>query len=308
MALHSFPLLPHSLQHDVQDGSTGVQDWARLLSRLSEAASGRPAEIAYLPREGEVCALRLHRGGLRVLHLSEPTSDIARLGTGAVFERSAPDRTGHRFDSAGIVLDRSGGGSWILRCWLPRVAAPAQERAGLVRLFSQLAVPLVGSFSLALQLAHGLRPDRGELETTWDDLPYAAMLVTPDLRVLGSNAAAEDLRHGRALFRPGTGEQRLMAASSRVRDEIDEAIHLVCEGAARSRSVRLPLERSDAGRALTLRVVDPRFARTPRAYPLRVAGQPAQLVLRIGDRAQDEAPLSRRTARAMPSRPERRAE
>jgi PAS domain-containing protein len=87
-----------------------------------------------------------------------------------------------------------------------------------------LAVPLRESLALALRLREGLPPSRAELEAVLDPLPYAAVLLDDEGRLLFANAAGEDVLASRRLIRPARRGARLRPTRRKADEALDEAL------------------------------------------------------------------------------------
>lgn len=125
------------------------------------------------------------------------------------------DRTGDA--RAGIVLSVSDLGTWTVSPNGASGEAPA------------LSVPLRESLALAERLEKGLALSPAELEAVLDPLPYAALLLDGDARLLFANAAGEDLLASRSLFRPARRGAHLVPARGWIDEAMETAVARVLE-------------------------------------------------------------------------------
>lgn len=278
MVVHAFPGSLSVLCQRSREGAFDFRAWLAFLRAVTEDLPEAKAEIVYRAVDWRRAVLRLYSGGFRAALVPEPVNTGFVMPLGRPVAQTRVDPAEGPVRGAALVLHRDAAGEWLLRVWFAPETGYAQHTDGVMALLSRLGPVLTRCFAVSLTLAHGDLPRFDALERGWDRLTYGALVVDRDLRPRFANPAAEDLQMDRDLFRPSRPGQPLMAASGRVREEIEEALHAV-EGGAPGREIHVP----GHGRTpdLRLHLRDPRFTRMPLFYPRHASGPPRWLTLRI---------------------------
>ncbi len=168
----------------------------------------------------------------------------AEVGPGTSLERKDGALPGAPGEASDRTLLRAPDlGTW-------EMGLPPGSRAELAH-----CVPVREALALATRLAAGHALVLEDLEAVLDPLPYAAILLDGETRLLFANTAGEDILTSRRLFRPTRPGVRLRPALDETHKALEAAVtHLLRDGGERRGVIRAP----DGGHlAMHLRALGP---------------------------------------------------
>jgi hypothetical protein len=182
-----------------------------------------------------------------------PGTTISAL-VGAVLRLDPPASGRAGAPGVGLVTQVDGDQAIVFSVRFPR---PYRERyqAAVATLLRRLGDDIVLSLRATRSLQNGRHDDASAIEAGWDRLAAGVTLLSPRLRVLIANAAADDLLADRRFFLPPVvgslrpavraDAEQLQEAATRLADGESESEHLALHALRGSQRLMIRLSRLD---------------------------------------------------------------
>lgn len=293
MSVYFFPRASRVVETRLNEASVTPRKWAEVLGAFEAVLPGcssilyseriSPQRLAGLISHRPGAATRFHHSFDELYSNTPLAKQLSRFKVGAVFTLDTLSGSINRpaaqpnpaaaegfAGGAGLMLHRAKGRYWALVVYPPAHATGSYD-AALVSMLREIEAPLRRAFMIAHGLAVAAAPPASDFLADWDELAYGVLVLDPQLRCLGSNAAADDFLASRAFFAP-VAQRRLRLASRDDQARLEEAADRIANDGAQIQHLSLSNPRRGAGLDITIEGVgsDPktRFL-LPDDVPLR---------------------------------------